>query len=138
MGSPTNQYYKDITGTIYLRKPYKHSRIIFSGCWMASTSLSNLQQESAITPNISAYAHVNRDQNFMHKPLSPLGCLVLAHENPYKRVSWSDHKIKAWNVGTSMEHHRAFNLNSKHTRSERIVNTLFFKHKYITSPIVAP
>ena len=35
-----------------------------------------------------------------------------------------------------MEHHRAFNVYSKHKRSERIVDTLLFKHKYPTSPIV--
>ena len=37
-----------------------------------------------------------------------------------------------------MEHHRSFNVYSKHTWSERIVDTLFFKHEYLTSPIVAP
>ena len=37
-----------------------------------------------------------------------------------------------------MEHHRAFNVYSKHIRSERIVDVLFFKHKYLTSIIVTP
>ena len=72
----------------------------------------------------------------MHKPLSPFWFPVLAHENPDKRGSWADHAINACNLGTSMEHHRSFNVYSKHTRSERIVDTLLFKHKYPTSPIV--
>ena len=98
----------------------------------------NLQQQYAITPNISAYAHVHNPHNFMHNPISLLGCPVLTHENPDKRGSWEDHSINAWNLGTPMEHHQAFKVYSKHTRSEIIVDTLFFKHKYLTSPIVTP
>ena len=74
----------------------------------------------------------------MHKSLAPLGCPILAHENPDKRGSWAYHAINACNLGTSMEHHRSFNVYSKHTRSERIVDTLLFKHNYPTSPIVTP
>ena len=37
-----------------------------------------------------------------------------------------------------MEQHRAFNVYRKHTRYERIVDTLLFKHKYLTNPIVTP
>ena len=37
-----------------------------------------------------------------------------------------------------MEHHRSFKVYSKQTRTKRIVDTLFFKHNYITSPIVTP
>ena len=98
----------------------------------------NLQQQSFITPKISAYAHFHGPHNFMHKQLAPLGCPVLAHEKPDKRRSWADHKINAWNLGKSMKHHRALNMYSKHTRAEGIVNTLFLKHKYLTSPMVTP
>ena len=37
-----------------------------------------------------------------------------------------------------MEHHRDFIVYSKHTRAEIISDTLFFKHKYLISPIVTP
>ena len=37
-----------------------------------------------------------------------------------------------------MEHHRVFNVYSKHTRSEIIFDLLFFKNKYFTSPILTP
>ena len=37
-----------------------------------------------------------------------------------------------------MEHHGYFNVYSKHIRAERIVDMLFFKHKYLTSPILTP
>ena len=35
-----------------------------------------------------------------------------------------------------MEHHRYFNVYSKHTGAEIIVNALFFKHNFLTSHIV--
>ncbi|KAL7526429.1 hypothetical protein ACHAXR_001484, partial [Thalassiosira sp. AJA248-18] len=98
----------------------------------------NLLRQSNITPKISAYAHLHGPHNFMKQPLAPLGCPVLAHEKPDKRGTWSDHAINAWNIGTSMEHHRCFKIYNKTTRAERIADTLFFKHKYLTSPSVTP
>ena len=37
-----------------------------------------------------------------------------------------------------MDNHGAFNVYSKHTISERISDTLFFKNKYLTSPTMTP
>ena len=37
-----------------------------------------------------------------------------------------------------MEHHRCFNMYNKDTRSERVTGTIFFKHKYLTDPVIAP
>ena len=65
-----------------------------------------------------------------------LGYPVLSHDNTDKIGSWSDNSINAWNLGIPMEHDQDFNMYSKHTRSEIIIKTLFFKHKYLTSPIV--
>ncbi|KAL7532914.1 hypothetical protein ACHAXR_004935 [Thalassiosira sp. AJA248-18] len=76
--------------------------------------LLNLLRQSNITPKISAFAHLHGPHNFMKQPLAPLGCPVLAHEKPDKR-------------GTC-----------KSTRAERIADTIFFKHKYLTSPTVTP
>ena len=44
----------------------------------------NIQRQSTITPKILAYEHVYGPQNVMHKPPAPLGCPVLACENPEK------------------------------------------------------
>ena len=98
----------------------------------------NLLRQSNITPKISAYAHLHGHHNFMKQPLAPLGCPVLAHKKPDKRGTWSDHAINAWNLGTSMEHHRCFKIYSKTTRAERIADTVFFKHKYLTTPTTTP
>ena len=37
-----------------------------------------------------------------------------------------------------MEHYRCHKVYVKKTRSERISDTVFFKHKYITQPTVMP
>ena len=37
-----------------------------------------------------------------------------------------------------MEHYRCHKVYVKKTRSERISDTVFFKHKYITQPTVTP
>ena len=89
-------------------------------------------QKSAITPNISAYSHVHVPHNFMHNPLYPLGCPVLAHYKPDKREIWADYTINAWNVVTSMEHHRAFNVYRKHTRAVTPEDTVLESSKRIT------
>ncbi|KAL7527505.1 hypothetical protein ACHAXR_001989 [Thalassiosira sp. AJA248-18] len=124
----------------------KPSKTISLVCWQACATLfrciyvaaSSNQLKSNITPKISAYAHLHGHHNFMKQPLAPLGFPVLAHEKPDKRGTWSDHAIDAWNLGTSMEHHRCFKIYSKITRAERIADTLFLKHKYLTSPTVTP
>ena len=43
-----------------------------------------------------------------------------------------------WYIGASMEHYRCHKIYVKKTRSERISDTVFFKHKYITQPTVTP
>ena len=49
-----------------------------------------------------------------------------------------DHATDAWNLGTSMKHHCYFLVYSKMARAKHIVVTLYFKHKYHTSPSMTP
>jgi hypothetical protein len=39
---------------------------------------------------------------------------------------------------SSPEHYRSWVVFVKQTRSKRIIDTVFFKHKYITQPTVTP
>ncbi len=41
-------------------------------------------------------------------------------------------------LGTSLEHYHCHKIFCKKTRSERISNTVFFQHQYITQPTVTP
>ena len=74
----------------------------------------------------------------MRHPFAPLGMPALIHDKPGNRASWQEHASEGWNLGPSLEHHRCFNLYNKATRSERISGTVFFKHKFLTSPIITP
>ena len=69
-------------------------------------------------------------------PLAPLGCEVLCHEQADKRGTWAPHAVKGWYIGASPEHYRCHRIMTKETRAERIAETVFFKHKYITNPTV--
>ena len=94
----------------------------------------NLLRQSRTTPNVSANAHVQGTHNFMKRPLEPLGCDVQAHEKSDKRITWDPHSCDGWNFGTSMDHHRCFTVWIKKTRAERITDTVFLNHKYLTNP----
>jgi hypothetical protein len=37
-----------------------------------------------------------------------------------------------------MEHHRCFKIYVTKTRATRVSDTVFFKHQYITNPVVSP
>jgi len=103
----------------------------------AELTLKVLRQ-SNVTPNVSAYAHVHGQHNYMRKPFTPMECAIQAHEKPDKRRTWDPHAVDGWNLGTSMEHHRCFKIYVKSTRAERVTDTVLFKHMYITNPTVTP
>ena len=46
--------------------------------------------------------------------------------------------LDRFNVGTSFEHYRCYEVWIKETKSVRIGNTVFFKHKYLTMPTIIP
>ena len=52
-------------------------------CWcqiVSQTELTlNLLWQSNIVPNISAYAHVHGQHDYMRNPFAPIGCLSLIH-----------------------------------------------------------
>ena len=96
----------------------------------------NLLRQSNATPTISAYAHLNGPFDHNRMPLAPLGCEVLCHEQADKRGTWAPHAVKGWYIGASSEHYRCHRIMTKETGAERISETVFFKHKYITNPAV--
>ena len=102
---------------------------------LSQTELTlNLLRQSNATPTISAHAHLYGPFDFNRMPLAPLGCEVQVHEPPDKRGTWSQHSKKGWYLGTSDEHYRCYKIHVKETRAERISETVFFKHKYVSNP----
>ena len=60
------------------------------------------------------------------------------HDKLGNRGAWDPHSVAGWNIGTSIENHRMFNLFEKSTGAERVSDTVFLKHKYPTQPLVSP
>ena len=86
------------------------------------------------------YQRINTHRETLNNkmPLAPLGCAVQLFENRDKRGTWAEHATDGWYIGTSPEHYRCHKIYVKTTRSERISDTVFFKHRYITQPTLTP
>ena len=94
----------------------------------------NMLRQSNIAPNCSAYQYLYGPHDYNKMPLAPMRCAVLVHEKPGKRGSWDPHAVDGWYVGTSPEHYRCHKVWIKKTCAERVSDTVFFKHRYLTNP----
>ena len=65
-----------------------------------------------------------------------MGCSVQFHIKPSRRKTFGEHSSDGWYLRTSPEHYRCHLVFVKATKSKRITDTVFFKHKYITQPTV--
>jgi hypothetical protein len=98
----------------------------------------NLLRQSNASPTTSAYQYVNGPFDYNKMPLAPLGCKVQMHESTNRRKTWDPRALHGWYLGTSPEHYRCHIIFCQKTRSERISDTVFFQHRYITQPTVTP
>jgi hypothetical protein len=71
-------------------------------------------------------------------PLAPMGCAVQIHKNSEQQGTWAANTINGWYLQTSPEHYQCHQIYVKKTKSERISDTVFFKHRYLTQPTVTP
>merc|ERR1712051_844018 len=93
---------------------------------------------SNIKPKISAYAQVYGQHNYDAAPFVPIGMESLVHEKPLRRWTFAEHCKKRHVIGTSFEHYRAWIIWMTDTQATRVSETVFHKHKYITTPAVTP
>jgi len=63
---------------------------------------------------------------------------ALVHDKPHRRKSFAQHCTKSFVLGTSTEHYCCWTVWTPVSHTTRISVTVFFKHKYITNPSVAP
>ena len=98
----------------------------------------NLMRPSNVAPKVSAYAYVHGQFNYDAMPLAPMGCAVQLYIKPHRRKTWGAHSVDGWYLGTSVKHYRCHRIWNVETKAERISNTAFFKHKYITQPSLTP
>jgi hypothetical protein len=71
-------------------------------------------------------------------PLAPLGCTIQFDIKPNRRKAWGEHSSDDWYLGTSPKHYRDHIIFVSATKTQRITNTIFFKHCYITQPTITP
>jgi hypothetical protein len=65
-----------------------------------------------------------------------MGCNAQVHEKTDKRGTWAYHSVDGWYLFTSPEHYRTHTCHIKHTKSERLSDTVQFQHKRITNPTI--
>ncbi len=54
------------------------------------------------------------------------------------KKTWNVHSLNGWYLGTSDKHYWCHKIYCTKTRAERISNTVFFQHRYLTQPVVMP
>ena len=96
----------------------------------------NMLRPARVAPNISAYAYMHGQHDFNAHPLAPMGMETEIHLKPTARDTWEEHSASGWNLGTSMEHYRCYEVYVDKTLGIRVGNTVFFKHKYLTLPSI--
>ena len=96
----------------------------------------NLLRPARQAPNVSAYAYLFGEFNYDAHPLAPLGTAVEMHVVPEIRETFGPHSASGFYIGASLEHYRCHRVWIKDTRAERVGNTVFFKHKYLTMPTI--
>ena len=97
----------------------------------------NLLRPANVAPNVSAYAYHHGQFDYNRMPIAPMGCAVQFHIKPNRRRSWGEHASDGWYLRTSHEHYRTHVVYVKATRKTRVSDTVYFKHKYLTQPMLS-
>ena len=63
-------------------------------------------------------------------------CNAQVHEKINKQGTWAFHLVDGWYLFTSLKHYRTHNCHVKHTKRERLSDTVQFQHKHITNPSI--
>jgi hypothetical protein len=98
----------------------------------------NLLCQSNVAPTVAAWQYIHVPFDYKKMPLAPMGCAVQIHKSSERQETWAANTINGWYLPTSPEHHQCHRTYVKKTKSERISDTVFFKHRYSTQPTVTP
>ena len=85
---------------------------------------------------MSVHAHLFGVFEYNMMPLAPMGCDVQIHEYADNRGSWSPRVVDGWYLGTLPDHYRSHIIHVTGTKANRVLETVCFKHKYLTNPTV--
>ena len=76
--------------------------------------------------------------DFNANPFAPLGCAVKMHVTPAKCRLREELTETDWFIGNTWNHYRCHKIWIKDTKKTKVGQTVFFRHKYLTQPIVTP
>ena len=96
----------------------------------------NLLRKSRLDPTKSAFETMYGPHDYDAHPFAILGCEVELHVMPKNRRTWEAHTKTGYYLGAAWDHYRCHRVWVKDTKSERVGQTVFFKHKYITQPTI--
>ena len=98
----------------------------------------NLLSVSNNIPTISSYTYLYGAHNYNAHPFALLGTALEMHVKPSRRTTLcAAHSLTGCYIGISCEHYRCTKVWINDTKSIRIGNTVFIKHKYLTMSTVA-
>ena len=99
----------------------------------------NLLRKSRVDPTKSAFEILRKEKHdFNANPFAPLGSAVEMHVMPSKRRTFEEHTKSGFYIGNSRDHYRCHKIWIIDTKQVRVGQTVFFKHKYLTQPIITP
>ena len=94
----------------------------------------NLLRQSMLNPGISAWEYFQSPFDFNKTPLGPVGSQVLIHAKPITRRSWDFQAKQGFYIGPVLDSYRCFKLVNADTKSQRISDTVEFRHKCLAIP----
>jgi hypothetical protein len=89
-------------------------------------------------PTFSAYPYLWGPHDYNTHLFASLGCKVEAFVYPGIRETWAPHIASGYYIGNSHEHYWCHQIYIKDTLSNRVCDTVFFKHKYLTILMITP
>ena len=92
----------------------------------------NMLRKSRVVPAVSAFAHLYGQHDYDANPWAPLGTEVELYVHPSQRKTWGAHTLTGFYIGNARDHYRCHVVWLPETRRERIGQTVFFKHRYLT------
>lgn len=96
----------------------------------------NMLRFTNIAPKVSCHTYMYSVHDYNSEPFAPMGCAIQAHNKPNRRKTWDQHSVNGWYLRTISEHYRSYKFFKKYTQEEAIMDTMFFKHKYLTNPTI--
>jgi hypothetical protein len=78
--------------------------------------------------------YIDGQYDYNRAPMAPPGKIIIAHETPNSRRTWTSHGQYGWYIGPALEHYRCYTVYITKTRSERVVQAVDFPPTEVPLP----